>query len=65
MKKILPYVVVALVTALMLSKPAITVSSAKASLLLCADIVIPSLFPFLCVQDFWYIQGYAVILQDF
>lgn len=46
MKKVFPYFLVAIVTLLMLFEPEISITSAKTSLMLCADVIIPSLFPF-------------------
>ena len=46
MKKLFPYIFVAIVTLLMLFEPEASIASAKASLILCADVIVPSLFPF-------------------
>ena len=46
MKKVLPYIFIALITVLMLFFPEASVNSAKSALTLCLDVIIPSLFPF-------------------
>lgn len=46
MKKFIPYFVIAILSALMIAFPEISISSARSALILCHEVIVPSLFPF-------------------
>lgn len=65
MKKTIPYISVAIVTVLMLITPKNSLENAHRSLMLCFDVIIPSLFPFFICSGLLIYSGMAKSISKF